>query len=1252
MRFFRLIRSLAVSVALVCTIPVFSMAQDSSEDGKSFIENSLQDLLSGAGRSVTVTGFEGALSSNARLQEMSIADEDGVWLTLRDASLIWSRTALLAGRLEITELSATEIELVRLPVAEEKLGTEDAEAWQFALPELPVSINIDALRIEEVLLGEAVLGDPATLSVQGQFNLGEGQGAAQLAINRLDRDDSLTFAGAFSNETRILTLALEFIEAREGLVGTLIGIPDAPALRFKVTGEAPVSEFEAEVMLASDGTERFGGTVRLAPQEQDGVTIQTFAADLSGDVRLLFAPDLRPFFGPSSELNVKGMSAPNGALTLEQLSLRSAALDLEGQVSISAAGMPEAFDLQGRVGGDGTTTLPLNGPKATVQSLSLNATYDAREGDAWRSEISLVDFARDGVEIKQAQISARGTIAQTTPQNVQADVSLGLTDFSHPDAALLEAVGQNPNGHIQLNWTSGRPLDIRSLRVQSGDMSLTARGQLDGLADGFPVSGQADVQVADLTRFAALLQRELSGAADASLSGDGTLLGGSFDLELQARTTDLKVGELRLDPVLAGVAALDISAVRGMEGTALRSLTIDSPAIDASASGQLASDTAELSLEAKLSDVGLVEPRLTGPAELKTDLSWQAGGALTLTNLRAQAVDAILTATGTLEPETPGLPASGRLTLEAQDLSKLAVLAGRPLAGQVSLALEGEGVVQGRDFEAKLDLDGRNLRTGIAQLDQLLSGQIAMQAAAALRGSMPDLRLFSLVTPNLNVKANGSGPGGPVDLSARLANLGILAPGFNGPASVTGTVKVPDTNAERIDLAVAMSGPAGTTARVEGALLDLARSAQLGITGAVPLGLVNGFISPRSVDGRAEFDLRLDGPLGLPALSGRANFSNARLVLPNLKTSLSQLTGQVDLVNSRATLQMSGTAGSGGQFRVGGPIGLSAPFPADLTVTLADLGLSDPNLFETSLSGAVTVVGPLKGGARIGGLIDLGTTEVRVPSGASGGGGAALDITHINEPAAVTRTRRNAGLIKDETESGPAASYPLDLTIRAPNQIFVRGRGLDAELGGQLRLGGTTNSVSASGVFELIRGRLDILGRRLNLTEALIDMRGALDPFLRVVAESDAGDVTARVIIEGPVSEPEVRFASDPDLPQEDVVAQLLFGRGVDQISPFQAAQLVSAAATLAGQRSGGLISSFRSSLGLSDLDVVTTEDGGTELRAGTYISDNIYSEFSTDSEGNQEINLNLDVTRNIILRGGASTEGEAGLGVFFEKDY
>ena len=162
--------------------------------------------------------------------------------------------------------------------------------------------------------------------------------------------------------------------------------------------------------------------------------------------------------------------------------------------------------------------------------------------------------------------------------------------------------------------------------------------------------------------------------------------------------------------------------------------------------------------------------------------------------------------------------------------------------------------------------------------------------------------------------------------------------------------------------------------------------------------------------------------------------------------------------------------------------------------------------------------------------------------------------------------------------------YRLDIKISAPTQVFIRGRGLDAELGGALRLTGSTSAIVPSGGFKLIRGRLDILGKRLVLSSADLRLEGNFVPQILVSASAKSDGIVSFVTIEGPADGPKVSFTSVPQLPQEEVLSRLLFGRGIDTISALQAAQLANAVGVLAGSSGEGLIERLRQSFGLDDL--------------------------------------------------------------------
>ncbi|MDD9924096.1 MAG: translocation/assembly module TamB domain-containing protein, partial [Boseongicola sp.] len=498
---------------------------------------------------------------------------------------------------------------------------------------------------------------------------------------------------------------------------------------------------------------------------------------------------------------------------------------------------------------------------------------------------------------------------------------------------------------------------------------------------------------------------------------------------------------------------------------------------------------------------------------------------------------------------------------------------------------------------------------------------------------------------------------GPVDsqvaLSATLSNVGVFAPGLNGPLTASGTIR--QTDSAMLGVNIEAVGPGGSTARIQGSTASDFSNVNLDVRGSAPLGLTNRFILPRSLSGTANFDLRVDGPPRLASVSGRVEANGARFVDPDLAISLDDLSLTADIAQGAANVAASGNFGGGGRVEMSGRVGLIGSLDSDIAIALRSLTLTDPRLYQTTLNGNLSVVGPLSGGARISGRIDLGETNIRIPSTGLGGAGEIPDVIHINEPPPVRGTRRRAGLL-DASQNGKASSgrsaYPLDIFVSTPNQIFVRGRGLDSEFGGSLRITGTTANVVPIGAFNLIRGRLDILGRRLDIEDATISLQGSFTPVIRIVATTAADDVTVRVVVSGPATNPDIGFTSEPELPEEEVLARLLFGRELQTLSPFQAAQLALAVRTLAGRGGEGVVGEVRRKTGLADLGVTSDGNGGTAVRAGAYLNENIYTDITVGSDGESELNLNLDLTPSVRLKGSASNSGETSIGIFYEKDY
>jgi translocation and assembly module TamB len=800
-----------------------------------------------------------------------------------------------------------------------------------------------------------------------------------------------------------------------------------------------------------------------------------------------------------------------------------------------------------------------------------------------------------------------------------------------------------------VGWQAGGDVTLSGLKVTAMGAALDLTGTLSPEVPGLPVAGRLTAEVADLARFAALTGQPLKGRIDATLAGQGVIEDRTGAITLDARSTGLALGIAQLDPLIASAGALSVDAAHDGTTTTLHALRLsyDKIRLTASGAGGIAAQTGEVTFDAALTDLSPLDARLSGAGSAKGTVARDADGTITLTALEAEAMGATLAATGTVNPETPA--ATGTLTARVADLARFNALSGQRLRGRLDVQAEGSG--DGESLRVKTTLAGRDLATGIADLDRLIAGQLDLSADAGRTPERIGITEIRLATPQLTLDARGDGAGGPVTIDARLADLGLFLPEFPGPLAARGTATLAGPEARRVTLAFDATGPAGTTARVSGDVLDHGARLDLATSGRLPLALVNRFIQPNALSGTAEFDLRAQGAPALAALSGTVQTSGTQVSLPDAGLAIDDLSGSATLGQSRAITDVTARLRDGGTVRITGPVSLVPEYTGDLTVALLGTVLSDRLIYTTTANGTVTLNGPLTGGARIGGDITLEETNIRIPSGLGPASVSLPDLRHVNESAASRLTRERAGLLKDATASTPRRAFPLDLAINAPARIFVRGRGLDAELGGRLRIGGTSADVSPAGFFELRRGRLDILGKRLTLTEGRVTMQGSLDPWLRFVAETEIDSTDVQVIIEGLASAPEVTFASNPDLPQEEIVARLIFGRGLDDISPLQAAQLASAVATLSGG-GGDLVGRLRGGLGLADLDVSQTADGDTQVSAGAYISEKVYTEVTADSAGKQRINLNLDLTGSLTVKGGASNDGDSGIGIFFERDY
>ena len=246
----------------------------------------------------------------------------------------------------------------------------------------------------------------------------------------------------------------------------------------------------------------------------------------------------------------------------------------------------------------------------------------------------------------------------------------------------------------------------------------------------------------------------------------------------------------------------------------------------------------------------------------------------------------------------------------------------------------------------------------------------------------------------------------------------------------------------------------------------------------------------------------------------------------------------------------------------------------------------------------------------------------------------------------------------------------LHLDIDAPNRILISGRGLDAEMGGNLKVRGTTAVPVVTGGFELQRGFFTLANSKLTFTQGTVTFAGMglqkkIDPSLDFTAQTKAAEVTAVVHITGLADAPQIELTSTPELPQDEILARLLFGESAAQLTALQLVQTGAALASLRGGSGSSLnpVSKLQKLLGLDRLSVgggssasgsssaTQQSSSGPTVEAGRYVSSRVYVGVKESTTGASKVNVDVDLTKRLKLQASLGNGTTTAQGVTPEND-
>ena len=946
-----------------------------------------------------------------------------------------------------------------------------------------------------------------------------------------------------------------------------------------------------------DGKALINMAVQLADQAQSiDLDLDASLDDLAG-----LPPGAAELLGSQTAIKASAMLDPSRMLTLENLAIDGAHLDLGSRGSLDLDQQDVTADITVDLP-DLSVLEPLV-PEGTQGAVAFEADIGGSL-DAPTAELRVrtddLSLADEPIAVLDARLAGKELTAAP-----EGDLQIDITARETP--ATLATSYRLSDGILNLDGIALRAPETEV----TGNLAITLDGPL--------VEGSLSGGIADLGALSSLIQQQLAGAVDlrATLLPEGERQDAT--ITLQGRDLGGDFGSLKTLDAEASLA--DIMAVPKIDTksslTGFKQGTTEIDALTLSARGD------QTALDVNLDVAGNV----LKPLELGTaaSIAFDEGVAVTVDRL-----DGAFAA----EPLRLAKPLRIRQAGDSIQLADLDLrLGSAALIGDIDI---GETSANGKIELRALPLrwsevfDGPEL-DGIANADIDLSGSTSEPTIVASL-TVEDVLAADVVAVDapLDVALRAQLDQGRLDTDLELTRL------TRNP--ITATASLP----ARLQLSpFAFDMP--NDGKLEGSV-----NAELLLDRLGDLLASEG----QTMSGTLLADLTVGGTLEEPTVSGPLVLEDAVIENAATATRIHSLNMRAVASSERIDVEsFTGRTGRTGRLEADGWLALDAEseFPLSVTLRLDKAELVDRDDLDGRISGEIAMTGNLAD-PRINGDLTVNRLEVAIPEG----GGPTLPEIDVEEVGG-----RFVNPPEEETDEDTEArpfDPTLDIRIQLPNKIYVRGRGLESEWTGDLNISGQTSNPVIVGDLSIKKGYFDFLDKRFELSLGEISFSGATppNPIIALEARAEDDDFTAIIKLNGPADDPQLLLESEPALPQDEILARLLFNRELSEIGPVEAGKLALAVNRL--RSSGGGFDAFgeiRGILRIDTLDVVSDDEGESLVRAGKYLNDDVYVEVEQGaSEESGRARVEIELHPNIALEAEASENADSGVGIKWKLDY
>jgi len=417
--------------------------------------------------------------------------------------------------------------------------------------------------------------------------------------------------------------------------------------------------------------------------------------------------------------------------------------------------------------------------------------------------------------------------------------------------------------------------------------------------------------------------------------------------------------------------------------------------------------------------------------------------------------------------------------------------------------------------------------------------------------------------------------------------------------------------------------------------------------------------SPMAIGGQVLIDMNIVNPLGVPRFDGSFVLTNGQYRRLETGTFLDH----IDLVMTGAGNRLSlskatATDGGKGLISASGYMAITNGWKPsfDIHTVLTNASLLRIIRTDLPLSGNIHA-GSSNQSIFISGNIWLEPFRFVIPKRLPPSI-PVLQVVEINHPRASRPADQTTNVAHGVQSKRPPISTDFNIGITTRRTFVVAGRGLSSEWRGEMKLHGTSEKPQLTGQIKIANGYAMLLGRRFNIDDGVIQLTGEIPPNPAILASASTriGDTVARLVASGTIQKPKVDLTSDPLLPNDEIMALILFGKEIETMTPWQAIALANGLSILSG--SGDLVDVIDNSQSLIQVDQIDIKqdeegEGFSSIAVGKYIGRSLYVEGEKGfGEADDSITVTLELSPRLVLETEASPRIREGIGLYWRREY